>query len=94
MFKCERCGSRFNAMHAAAIEHCPRCRIRDGIEAPLSFSPLEIPEGMRSRPRVRRVPSKAPLEPPRSLPLASTADLSDATERAREAAQSLEAEAT
>jgi hypothetical protein len=88
MFKCERCGSRFNAMHAAAIEHCPRCRIRDGIEAPLSFSPLEIPDSMRSEPRVRRMPTRVSLDRPRSLPLASAA------ERAREAAQSLEADAS
>jgi hypothetical protein len=61
-------------MHAAAIEHCPRCRIRDGIEAPLSFAPFEIPEEMRREARIKQRPQRIPLDRPRSLPLASTAE--------------------
>lgn len=41
MFRCERCDSRYSAMHAVAIENCPRCQIRDGIAAPLTFRPFE-----------------------------------------------------
>jgi hypothetical protein len=35
MFSCQRCGSRYSATHAAAIESCPRCLIRDRVSAPL-----------------------------------------------------------
>lgn len=41
MFRCERCGSRYNAMHAVAIENCPRCQIRDRTTAPLTFKPFQ-----------------------------------------------------
>jgi predicted nucleic acid-binding Zn-ribbon protein len=41
MFKCERCGSRYSAMHAATIENCPRCLIRDRTIAPLVFTAFE-----------------------------------------------------
>jgi hypothetical protein len=41
MFKCERCGSRYSAMHAPT-ESCPRCRIRDRISAPLTMSQIEF----------------------------------------------------
>jgi rRNA maturation protein Nop10 len=40
MFHCERCGSRYNAAYAVAIETCPRCQARDGTEVPLTFSPF------------------------------------------------------
>ena len=86
MFKCERCGSRYNAMHAAAIESCPRCRIRDGIDAPLSFSPLEVPRSMRDRARIRRAPTKIPLDGSRSLPLTAAASDPPRTEALDEAA--------
>jgi hypothetical protein len=59
MFRCERCGSRYSAMHAVAIENCPRCQIRDGIAAPLAFKPFRFPESGETKPR--------------SLPLAATA---------------------
>lgn len=87
MFRCERCGSCYNAMHAAAIEHCPRCRIRDGIEAPLSFAPLQVPESMRAKPRVRRAPTRVPLGRPRSLPLAAAAEAAEADAAERSSAQ-------
>jgi len=41
MFHCERCRSSFNATVAAAAFNCPRCRGRDGIEAPLRFKLFE-----------------------------------------------------
>lgn len=38
MFSCSRCGSKYSAAYAAAIEDCPRCQARDGIASPLTFS--------------------------------------------------------
>ena len=43
MFHCERCGSRYSAMHAATIENCPRCLIRDRTAAQLAFKAFESP---------------------------------------------------
>lgn len=43
MFHCERCGSRYSAMHAAAIENCPRCLVRDRTAAQLAFKAFESP---------------------------------------------------
>jgi hypothetical protein len=63
MFRCERCGSRYSAMHAVAIENCPRCQIRDGIAAPLAFKPFGLPESGETKPR--------------SLPLTATAARAD-----------------
>jgi hypothetical protein len=37
MFHCERCGSSFNPLRAAALGFCPRCQGRDGVAAPLNF---------------------------------------------------------
>jgi hypothetical protein len=37
MFSCERCGSSYSAAHAAAMENCPRCKVRDRVAAPLTF---------------------------------------------------------
>jgi predicted nucleic acid-binding Zn-ribbon protein len=45
MFRCERCGSRYSAMHAVAIENCPRCQIRDHVSAPLTFKAFQLPTG-------------------------------------------------
>lgn len=45
MFTCERCGSRYSKMHAAAIESCPRCQIRDRVSAPLTFKMFRLPPG-------------------------------------------------
>ena len=41
MFRCERCGTGFNATVAAALEGCPRCRTRDGVSAEVSFRLFE-----------------------------------------------------
>lgn len=55
MFHCEKCGSRFNAAYAVAVETCPRCHARDGTESPLTFSPfrrfeLREPSGIAAGP--------------------------------------------
>jgi hypothetical protein len=44
MFMCERCGSRYSAMHAATIENCPRCLARDRITSPLTFKAFRLPD--------------------------------------------------
>jgi DNA-directed RNA polymerase subunit RPC12/RpoP len=44
MFMCERCGSRYSAMHAATIENCPRCLARDRTQAPLTFKAFHLPK--------------------------------------------------
>ncbi len=73
MFSCERCGSRYNAVHAAALENCPRCQVRDQISAPLAFKAFESSD----------FPQRADLKP-RSLPLtaAATRGLKDRSETA------------
>ena len=43
MFECERCGSSYSATHIG-VEHCPRCRLRDQVQAPLSFRAFRLPE--------------------------------------------------
>ncbi len=54
MFRCERCGSSYSAMHAMAIESCPRCQSRDQVVSPLVFKPFQSPgEGA---PKLRSVP--------------------------------------
>jgi hypothetical protein len=41
MFVCSRCGSSYNARHVG-VEHCPRCRLKEGIEAPLAFKAFDL----------------------------------------------------
>ena len=41
MFKCERCGSGYNANHIG-VENCPRCLLLDRVQAPLSFEMFRI----------------------------------------------------
>lgn len=41
MFRCERCGSRYSAMHAATMENCPRCMVRDRTASPLTFKAFQ-----------------------------------------------------
>jgi hypothetical protein len=41
MFVCNRCGSSYNARHIG-VEHCPRCRLRDKVEAPLAFKAFDL----------------------------------------------------
>jgi len=54
MFRCERCGSNYNALYAATLENCPRCQIRDRTTAPLAFKAFRLPDSERVR--------SAPLE--------------------------------
>jgi hypothetical protein len=54
MFRCEKCGSSYSAMHAVAIENCPRCQVRDQVTSPLVFKPFGFPEGTKSK--LRSVP--------------------------------------
>ncbi len=59
MFRCDRCGSRFNPLRAAAMENCPRCRIRDEIWTPLTFAPfsrgsMEVDEAVADQPEEAR----------------------------------------
>lgn len=42
MFECERCGSSYSATHLG-VEHCPRCRLRDQVQAPLAFKAFRLP---------------------------------------------------
>jgi predicted nucleic acid-binding Zn-ribbon protein len=55
MFRCERCGSSYNALRSVGIENCPRCQARDRKRVPLTFKAFERqgeakePEGERSR---------------------------------------------
>jgi hypothetical protein len=48
MFVCSRCGSSYNARHVG-VEHCPRCRLRDKVDAPLAFKAFDL-SGMKVAP--------------------------------------------
>jgi phage FluMu protein Com len=54
MFRCEKCGSSYSAMHAVAIENCPRCQMRDQVTSPLVFKPFGFPDGTKVK--LRSVP--------------------------------------
>jgi len=41
VFRCEKCGSSYSAMHAVAMENCPRCLVREQIAVPLTFKVFE-----------------------------------------------------
>lgn len=43
MYRCERCGTGYNPVIAAASEKCPRCQAQ-GVDASLSFRLFEAPE--------------------------------------------------
>jgi hypothetical protein len=43
MFNCERCGSSYSANHIG-VEHCPRCQLRDRVQAPLAFKVFKLPD--------------------------------------------------
>jgi predicted nucleic acid-binding Zn-ribbon protein len=49
MFQCERCGSRYSALHAATMENCPRCMMRDRTAARLAFKAFRLPHGKTER---------------------------------------------
>jgi hypothetical protein len=51
MFSCEKCGSSYSAMHAVAIENCPRCLARDQVASRLVFKPFGLPGDGGARPR-------------------------------------------
>ncbi len=50
MFRCERCGSRYSAMHAVSIETCPRCQARDRISSPLTFKAFQQRDEVSAKP--------------------------------------------
>ncbi|MFP5388302.1 MAG: hypothetical protein ACLGG5_03255, partial [Thermoleophilia bacterium] len=54
MFSCEKCGSSYSAMHAVAIENCPRCLARDQVASRLVFKPFGVSGD--GEPRLRSVP--------------------------------------
>lgn len=49
MFRCERCGSSYNPLHAAVTENCPRCLIRDRVNSPLTFKMFRLPASARQQ---------------------------------------------
>jgi hypothetical protein len=59
MFQCERCGSSYSANHLG-VEHCPRCKLRDRVDAPLVFKAFRLPE---TRPEAG-MPRPSPATPP------------------------------
>jgi hypothetical protein len=40
MYQCNRCGAIFSPLRVSRPESCPRCRARDGIDAPMAFAPF------------------------------------------------------
>lgn len=53
MFKCERCGSGYNANHIG-VENCPRCLLLDRVQSPLSFQMFKISGGATRAPEGER----------------------------------------
>ena len=69
MFTCERCGSSYSASHIG-VEHCPRCQLRDHIQAPLSFKVFKLPDTREALMRAPQVASRQPLEATSTAPQA------------------------
>ncbi len=68
MFECERCGSSYSASHLG-VEHCPRCRLRDRVQAPLAFRAFRLPLAQsESRLRGKQPPADAPPVPETPAP--------------------------
>lgn len=72
MFKCERCGSGYNANYIG-VESCPRCLLLDRVQAPLSFKMFKIAEAEASQPlgearAAGQPPEAAPRQPAHSAP--------------------------
>jgi hypothetical protein len=64
MFVCERCGSSYSASHLG-VEHCPRCKLRDRVEAPLAFKAFRLPETQPDATRSEAtLPTPTPATPP------------------------------
>jgi hypothetical protein len=60
MFTCERCGSSYSASHIG-VEHCPRCQLRDHVQAPLSFKVFKLPD---TRAAMMATPPQSASQPP------------------------------
>ena len=67
MFRCERCGSRYSAVHATALENCPRCQIRDRVSAPLTFKVFRLPLSAKRAEASGHEGEKAEIVPSRGL---------------------------
>jgi predicted nucleic acid-binding Zn-ribbon protein len=65
VFRCERCGSSYSAVHAVALQNCPRCQIRDKVVSPLSFKAFTLPEEFQRKDSLDGAP--AGEEPSRQL---------------------------
>jgi len=69
MFECGRCGSSYSATHLG-VEHCPRCQLRDRVQAPLAFKAFQLREAqaapaeqdMAGAPTVAPASAPAPAE--------------------------------
>jgi len=48
MYHCDRCGSSYDPTRAVSAENCPRCEMRDGVSAPLSYRLFEGLPGRRA----------------------------------------------
>jgi late competence protein required for DNA uptake (superfamily II DNA/RNA helicase) len=69
MFQCERCGSSYSATHIG-VEHCPRCLLRDRVQAPLAFKVFR----QSDMPSAMKPPGKPlPQEPPSGPSLSTDA---------------------
>jgi len=62
MFECERCGSSYSASHLG-VEHCPRCQLRDQVQAPLAFKAFRLPESQATPPAAAELAVMQPTMP-------------------------------
>lgn len=62
MFTCERCGSSYSASHIG-VEHCPRCQLRDRVQAPLSFKVFKLPNTREIMTPPQAAAPPQPLQP-------------------------------
>jgi len=70
MFTCERCGSSYSASHIG-VEHCPRCQLRDRVQAPLSFKVFKLPD---TRAAMMSPPQAAAQQPPQAVAASQPAE--------------------
>jgi hypothetical protein len=49
MLSCERCGTSFSETRGRRMASCPRCRVRDGVVAPLVASAAQGHAGAAAR---------------------------------------------
>jgi DNA-directed RNA polymerase subunit RPC12/RpoP len=70
MFRCERCGSDYNALYAATLENCPRCQVRDRTAAPLTFKAFRLAEVERVRSAPLAATRVNPAAPDQRVPAA------------------------